>query len=87
MHKFSSILIALILLLSALGSAAADRTCCDVDDCPFVQCVNMGCASHQEPAAPTLTHDKSMNVTRDIWISLPMIVLPQSMIQIWTPPD
>ncbi len=87
MKRLLALLLALSMLLSAYASATDFSACCPSDECPIVECADMGCV----PALAAIMPNPLLALPFLANVSVPAIALefylPKYFEDIWTPPD
>lgn len=88
MKLFAILVLALMFLGNATASAVPDpHACCGADECEMIQCVAMGCLPVPSPGATTGRLPFQFGTPSMGSIDYPVISLPDTFDEVWTPPD
>lgn len=85
--------LAIFLLLCAfVGNATASafalpHACCDSEECPMVQCIEMACLSAPAPALNGQAQGMRLAKSGSVAIAFLAADLPLVVNEVWTPPD
>ena len=88
MRYFLALLLALAMTANADASSAAQSgLCCSNEECPVVQCIEMGCLPGLSPlAAQDVSRVAAGDVQREMPVEL-TFYLHNRYKEIWSPPD